>query len=370
MPSLTRTGGLFAALIVAAACRDVESTEPAPAPPVMSAASCETCIARAGEVVCWGESTADRSDTGAPRVIPLPGEATLVSISDDHGCALVGGDGVYCWGFAGAGQLGVDPPVDITSPLTTPVKSAFSPLVTRLTAGSGFTCALLVGTVQCVGGQQAGVLGNGDLTQTSVPVAIPGLGTVVDVQAGSSHACALQENGDVYCWGANENGEAGQDPTQTNSLDVATRVEQVSGADRLFVGPNTSCAHTKSGTTWCWGNNQVGLFGQPGPLASTPTQTSLDEYASIGIGFLRGVGLTKNGTVDGWGVALSATADLTPVAPAPIPGIEGATAVVAGEKHACAFDGSKVVCWGDNQCHQLGSDAGEFSADPVEVARP
>lgn len=365
-----RSSGIAATLVgsclTCVACdRNVDQQHDAPSRAALSASDCETCVARDdGSVACWGDSIANPTAGPAPHTIALPGEATSVAVGPDHVCALVPDSGIYCWGFNDVGQLGAEIPADPTQPLVEPVKSSLSASSTRITAGDSVTCALSAGVVSCVGGKWSGILGNGDFNQTSVPVAVPGLASVIDVQAGHAFMCALEEAGDVFCWGANVNGESGQALT-TNRVDHATRVEGVSGADRIAVGPDIACAHTSSGETWCWGSNQVGLFGGPSDDYG-PTKTALGSYDALALGSLHAFGLRSDGGVDHWGVALRLDADLMAEPPSPMAGLDGASSLVAGSRHGCAVVGSEVRCWGDNQCHQLGAD-GDFSATAIAV---
>jgi alpha-tubulin suppressor-like RCC1 family protein len=54
--------------------------------------------------------------------------------------------------------------------------------------------------------------------------------------------------------------------------------------------------------------------------------------------------------------------------PAQVQGLTGATAVTAGETHACALlAGGAAVCWGSNASGELGNRTITKSATPVQV---
>jgi alpha-tubulin suppressor-like RCC1 family protein len=71
--------------------------------------------------------------------------------------------------------------------------------VVDVTAGSEHACALLRDhTVVCWGANTNGQLGDGTTTDRSSPVAVRGLaGRPIEVRAGSSQTCALLEGGSV-----------------------------------------------------------------------------------------------------------------------------------------------------------------------------
>ena len=86
-----------------------------------------------------------------------------------------------------------------------------------VSAGFQHTCAMFNdGTAKCWGLNFGGPLGDGTTTNRSTPVSVIGLGgTVVAVDSGYNHTCAVMSDGAVRCWGQNNFGELG-DGTTTN----------------------------------------------------------------------------------------------------------------------------------------------------------
>jgi len=75
-----------------------------------------------------------------------------------------------------------------------------------------------------------------------------------------SRGCAVSISGAVYCWGFNENGQAG-DGTQDHASQ-AVRVEGLPGpVARVKTTPNATCALLTSGKVHCWGSNYNGQLG-------------------------------------------------------------------------------------------------------------
>jgi alpha-tubulin suppressor-like RCC1 family protein len=71
-----------------------------------------------------------------------------------------------------------------------------------------------------LGGKHLGELGNNSTTNSSVPVQVQGLTSGVKaIAVGSSHACALVNNG-FQCWGRNYNGQLGNNSTSDSRVPV------------------------------------------------------------------------------------------------------------------------------------------------------
>ncbi len=132
------------------------------------------------------------------------------------GCAVTGEErSVQCWGAGSHGQLGGGPmSSDLYGVVSRqfPVKVLDLTGVTKLLVDSlgNHACALRDdGTLWCWGRNGQGQLGLGDTEDRWQPTQVPGLSTVVDAAVGSLHTCALVESGDIYCWGVDHLGQVG-----------------------------------------------------------------------------------------------------------------------------------------------------------------
>ena len=81
-------------------------------------------------------------------------------------------------------------------------------------AGYYHTCAIVSdGTLRCWGSNSSGQLGTGNTTSSSVPVAVSGITEILDVSAGETHTCAIEDEEagqrTVRCWGRNSSGQLG-----------------------------------------------------------------------------------------------------------------------------------------------------------------
>ncbi len=348
------------ALGLGGGCNDIDTEDDGdgavPATVALSSSQCQSCLIKAGKLTCWGDTPGDVTG-GTPREVTLAGYPTMVAVAPDHVCALVKDKGVYCWGQNDAGQLGVAiPDPDPAMVLKQPQKSGIPSIATGLSAGTGFTCAIVNGTVKCMGGNIEGTLGNGDFSRSVDPIAVPGLATITEIGSGYAHTCALDSVGDTYCWGANDNGQSGQDKNDEYTLDHAVKVA-IPKASRLMIGWETSCAFTDDGL-YCWGRNNSGQFGDMNPNDGLPRKVALDGYLDIKPGASRTFGLRQTGTVDYWGLELLPMGE--PISPSGISGVNNVSLISAGSNHGCGVTGGNVYCWGDNTCHQLGGVTGDI----------
>ncbi len=89
--------------------------------------------------------------------------------------------------------------------------------------------------------------------------------TIASISVGHHHACALTEEGDVYCWGSNSNGQLG-DKVRGGSREFtqALKVEGLGKVTSVSAGGLHTCAvhfdeiDDGAHKVWCWGDNGYG----------------------------------------------------------------------------------------------------------------
>ncbi len=88
-------------------------------------------------------------------------------------------------------------PVPITNDPVQPISSL---RYKTAAGGSSSVCIVtLQNSVQCIGSNQFGGLGNNSASDSAIPVDVAGLTSVKDVSVGFGHACALMLDGKVKC---------------------------------------------------------------------------------------------------------------------------------------------------------------------------
>lgn len=217
------------------------------------------------------------------------------------------------------------------------------------------------GTVWAWGWNTNGQLGDGTTTQRATPRQVVGLQNVVQVRAGAAHSLALDTDGSVWAWGWNSYGQLGDGGVSDRA--TAAKVIGISGVTAISAGGAGAhaLALKADGTVWAWGRNDYGQLGDGSTEnRSTPVQVSaLSGIVAIATGSKHSLALRSDGAVMAWGrnssgqVGDGTTVDrLLPVAVTVPPGI---TSIAAGDIFSLAvrFDGTLWV-WGDNSHGQLG----------------
>lgn len=260
------------------------------------------CVLSAGEVTCWGDHnhgalgahrTCPSSATCVlgPEIMPTLPPIRAIAAGDDVTCATAEGDEVMCWGQAGA-RLGGSivsahtPPVPVMTSPSKPLHAArvmirgttvcaidvyqqawcwggaygASPAhldltdVVDLSINADHGCAIASTGLTCWGhningqvdpDQAADCTGSCALAPT--PIAFAATRVVV----GARHTCALDDHGDVWCWGDNEDGQL----ARTDAFLVGARGLAFSGATELVAGARHTCVIAADHTAWCWGKN-------------------------------------------------------------------------------------------------------------------
>jgi len=279
----------------------------------------------------------------------LGGAAVSIDVGTYHTCAVLEDDTLRCWGFNQNGQCGYPGKNAVDSSNALGPVSVGAP-VKQVATGDRFTCALLKGPadgkVRCWGQNVFGQLGLANtqpigFNQPPSDAPFVQIGeSVVQIDAGQYHACALAASGKVYCWGDGAWGALGYLNAQTigdnEHPSSAGPVKVLAGNDavaKVRLGYRHTCALLVSGDVRCWGAGADGRLGY---------------------------GDTKNlGNVPG------------PIAPLvavdPLPG--KVRALTLGEIHTCAIvEGGAVRCWGGGPDGQLArGNTGSIGDGPGEM---
>ena len=202
-------------------------------------------------------------------------------------CAIVDNGDLKCWGADGAGQLGdggtigVGVNTDTNAPSSTAIDLGTGRTAVAVSAGSYHACAILDnGELKCWGDDWKGQLGDGG---SNLAISAPsstaidlGTGrTAIAVDAGGRHTCAILDNGDMICWGWDSKGQLGDggSNSERNSPSNSTTINLGTGRTAVAVstGAEYTCAILDNGELKCWGHDQYGQLGNGGPPSPTPT---------------------------------------------------------------------------------------------------
>ena len=313
-----------------------------------------------GKVFCWGSQADGRLGNGVTSggIINHPATVKTDITSDppvdllnivqiashsNHTCALSSDSEVFCWGKGNKGQLGNN----ANSGKNLPVKvvaetGSTDPLtgIIQIATGGRHTCALnLEGEVFCWGYHVYGQLGdNSAATSIAYPVQVLSesgdtpLNNIAQVVTGSSHTCALSNDGNVFCWGYGVNGRLGSGEGGNSGLPVSV-VESIgsqsplSNVTQISAGKKHTCALKTDSTLVCWG---VGDNGQLGNNAQSSQNTPV--------------------------IVVSGDGETSPLA--------NIVEVAAGGSHTCALnDAGSIYCWGNGSGGALADNSGTSAHD-------
>jgi alpha-tubulin suppressor-like RCC1 family protein len=141
-----------------------------------------SCALGSGAAFCWGANNYGQLGDGNGSSVAMPmavvgitSGAGAIFEGQDHGCAIVSGGGVRCWGFNNHGELGDGTHSDSGQLTPVDVVGLSSGAVTGA-AGNEHTCVVLAGGgVKCWGANDRGQLGNGATGDSAFPVDVVGL---------------------------------------------------------------------------------------------------------------------------------------------------------------------------------------------------
>src|SRR3989344_587746 len=231
----------------------------------------------------------------------------------------------------------------------------------------------------------ASVTGNGVILSTGSTIA------TADIKNGSGSVCALKEDGTVFCWGSNADGQLGQG-TAGGTSSAPVQVLGVGGSGVLSNitkiaghGGEGYCALNTSNNVYCWGDNGSGELGNDNN--PTDSSTPVQVLGVGGSGFLSNI-TGISGHIDGfcamdssnnlycWGQGVQSGADTFSAVPVPTQvvgvGAVGFFANVSsgstGDSTTCAIDTSNdLYCWGENSSGSVGDQTTTNRSVPVQV---
>jgi alpha-tubulin suppressor-like RCC1 family protein len=212
-----------------------------------------------------------------------------------HSLALKKDGTVWAWGNNGSGELGIEN----TSPSDYPKQVSGLSNVKSIAATSANSYAIKNdGTLWAWGGNTYSQLGNNTEAFSTYPRQVTGLTGITVLTGGFQHSLALKNDGTVWAWGNNSAGQLGNGAIDSNSIYVyqPTMVPGLSGIVALTGGGTHTLAVRNDGTVWAWGYNLQGQLGNgtnteyytlPVKVSGTwQALTSVEEQPGLPAGFV------------------------------------------------------------------------------------
>jgi alpha-tubulin suppressor-like RCC1 family protein len=364
----------------------------APAPAAaqsISAGSEHTLVAKPdGTVWAWGVNNNGQlglgsttpNDRKVPEQVPGLSDVIAVSAGYQHNLALLDDGTVWAWGWNAFGQVG-----DGTSNnnRTSPVQVSGLTDVIAIAAGNSFSLALKDdGTVWAWGYDGNGQLGDSvSLTNSTVPVQVFGLDDITHIAAGYHHGLAVKNDGTVWAWGLNNVGQLGYSNNNTTSQPTPVQMFGVSGASKVAGGVQHSFVLKTDGTVMGTGYNNSGELGlgngQPAQRTTAAAIPSFSNVAAIVAGNRHSVALKNDGTLWTWGnhesyqLATGSNQPFFRTSPGQVPSINDVVLLATGSNHVITASNTGVVrTWGNAGNGKLGDGTATFTFVPLEISDP
>jgi len=270
-----------------------------------------------GDLYSWGRNNSGQLGLGftsnGSAAHPVPQHVDdgdrkykAVAANGQSSLAIAENGDLYSWGQNYYGQLGLGFTSGLFTAHPTPQHVNDGNRKYKAIAG-GHNHALAIaenGDLYSWGWNIFGQLGLGDTTDRNTPQHVSDGGRKYKaIAGGDSHTVAIAENGDLYLWGENANGQLGLGDNIGRSTP-----QHVSDGNRKYKAiaacDDCSLAIAENGDLYSWGGN---FFGQLGLGDTTDRNTPQHvndgnrKYKAISSGPIHCLAITENGDLYSWG---------------------------------------------------------------------
>nr|XP_011469743.1 PREDICTED: ultraviolet-B receptor UVR8 isoform X1 [Fragaria vesca subsp. vesca] len=296
------------------------------------------------------------------------------------------------WGNGDYGRLGLGSLDSQWSP-TPLLCSAFRDQSLQAIACGGAHTLFLTdgGRVFATGLNDFGQLGvSSDVPYSTEPAEVSGIDKqVVQISTGYYHSCAVTEDGELYMWGKNSNGQLGLGKRGAKAVSIPTKVECLAGMTirMAALGSEHSVAVTDGGECLSWGEGSGRLGHAPesgilGIFRSTSEYTPRlikklegTKVIKVAAGLLHSACVDENGSVFVFGEKaldkMGNAKEKNGNAPSVIGKLPFSEEVSCGGYHTCAItSGGELYSWGSNENGCLGIGTTDVFHLPERVQGP
>jgi alpha-tubulin suppressor-like RCC1 family protein len=300
----------------------------------------------------------DTNNRTTPHKLKFSTPICGISCGYNHSMLVDKQGNVFTWGNNVNGELGLGHTIHQTAPTRVDLGTA---VITAVACGANHSMALDTnGEVWCWGYNEQGQLGIGDYSNRLTPQHLPLDFPAVAIGCGGCHSLVLDKNGDVWGFGFNGNGELGSGDSQ-NRL-IPGKIEIGCGkVTSISCGYNHSIVLNQKGECWIWGFNAYGQLG----LGDTnrrvrPEKLKFDfSVSQLGGGGLYSMFVDTHGNLYSCGhngngeLGLGNTKNF--FSPQRIDAIRDVASLACCYNHTLVVDThGDIYVWGKNESGQLG----------------
>jgi alpha-tubulin suppressor-like RCC1 family protein len=244
-----------------------------------------------GRAYCWGRNFCgalgngtygDQYSSSMPVPVTMPAGVTFTKISAGGICTVCALDthgNAYCW-------WGNTPTIPLPVPM--PAGVSFS----QIAAGSSSSAAALDtnGNAYSLSSNRIGS-SYGVVTTSSTPVAVtmPAGVSFTQISQRYDFTCAIDTNGKAYCWGTNSFGELGNGTRTNSSTPVPVTMPTGVNFTQIQANSTNACALGDNGKTYCWGLRALPNGTQWGTSSYTPVAITTPagvNFTQISYGYI------------------------------------------------------------------------------------
>ncbi len=340
-----------------------------------------SAITENGDLYCWGSNSHGQVGNGTTKIQTTPvkvlSNVKSVSCSAEFMSAITENGDLYCWGYNGDGQIGNGTTEDQTTPVKvlSDVESVFYSVI-HDDGGYSVSAITTNGDLYCWGDNSYGQIGNnGNTKKQTIPVQV--LSNVKSVYYSYSDYCsvsAITTDGDLYCWGNNNYGQAGNGTTenQTVPVKVLSNVKSVSYSNSIYY--TSVSAIMENGDLYCWGHNGYGEVGNGITADQTIPVKVLSGVKSVCYSacfvsnpFISVSAITENGDLYCWGINFSGQIENWRVPMKVLSDVKSVSYSYCGDSVSAITENGDLYCWGNNDDGQIGNGTTEDQAIPVKI---
>lgn len=318
---------------------------------VLAAGTFAFALTREGTVYGWGLDAAGVISGVGPGGVTVPkpitqilGIVKSVHAGDRASYAVLTDGRVLAWGFNGGGILATGDAVARGSPTLTLLAN-----VSTLAAGP--SDAIVLKNDRSVATVELRATVNG-VAQVESPVA--GLTNIRAIAAGKFTRVyfAVDGNGQLFGWGFNRFGALGNGQ-KSEEFSPPARVNLPGAVDSVTTSGSHTLARLQDGRVFVWGNNSNGQLGDGTTIERlSPVEISLPNVTSLSAGVASSLARMSDGSVFAWGAGTFTGTNQRQDVPRPtrVEGLTSITQVSAGYwAHSALRSDGTVYVWGESR---------------------